>query len=180
MTPTSRRALQALIVVPSVGLALVTALGAPRGSLVAGAVLIVLTAFVVLTPSSRLTAVLLALHAANWVSCTNVPANASDWTLTLLAALALLTIHLAAALASALPPAAPLPRATVTRWVRRGLTVVALSIPVWALLVAQTSGAPAGVPLITYAAIASLAILALALWLAQPGNASSTTSPSGT
>ena len=84
-----------------------------------------------------------------------------------LAALAVLTIHLAASLASALPPAAPLPRATVRRWVQRALTVLGLSLPVWALLVAQSANAPKGVPLMTYAAVAAVAILALSFWLTQ-------------
>lgn len=167
MTPTSRRVLQLLIAVPSVGVALLAALAAPRGTLVGAAVLVVLTPFVVLDPASRLTMLLLTLQSVNWLSSTGVPAGLRDWALTLVAALALLSIHLAAALAAALPPSAPLSRATIQRWVRRTLTVIGLSVPVWAVLVTQTYGAPAGIPLLTYAAVASLAILALALWLAH-------------
>jgi len=163
----SQKVLRILIAVPSVALAFIAALAGTSGTLLGALVLTVLTPFVVLDPASRLTTLLLGLHAVNWLSSTSVPATAREWTLTFVAALAMLTIHLAAALASALPPAAPLPRATVARWIRRGLTVVGLSVPVWAVLVAQTAGAPAGVPFMTYAAVASLAILALAFWLAQ-------------
>lgn len=167
MMSLSQKVLRLLIAVPSVGLALLMAFSTPRGTLIGAAVLIVLTPFAALDPASRLTTLLLGLQGVNWISSTGVPASTRDWTLAVVAALAVLTIHLAAALASALPPAAPLPRATVQRWLRRGLTVVGLSLPVWALLVAQTAGAPAGEPLITYAALASLAILALAFRLAR-------------
>lgn len=167
MNPTSQKILRVLIAVPSVVLALLATLATPRGTLVGALVLIVLTPFIVLDPASRLTTLLLALHGLNWLSSTVTPVDARGWALTLVAALCVLTIHLAAALASSLPPAAPLPRPTVLRWVRRALAVVGLSIPVWALLVVQSAGAPAGVPLITYAAVSSLAILALAFWLAQ-------------
>lgn len=180
--PLSHRVLRALIAVPSVGLALLTALTGPRGTLVGAALIIVLTPFVVLDPASRLTTLLLALQGLNWVSSTVSPTSARDWTLSFVAALAVLTIHLAASLAVALPPAAPIPRATIVRWLRRALTVVGLSIPVWALLVAQTTTAPDGVPLITYAALAAVALAALAFWLGHASTpntpASSPSSPS--
>lgn len=164
---TSHKVLRLLIAVPSVGLALLAALAAPRGSLVGAAVLIVLTPFVVLDPGSRLAALLLALHGVNWLSSTDFPTQAREWALTVAAAVALLVIHLATALAAALPPSAPLPRPTIIRWVRRGLTVLGLSVPVWALLISQTVASPPGVPFLTYAAVASLAILALAFWMVQ-------------
>ncbi|EAP99667.1 ATP-dependent protease ATP-binding subunit [Janibacter sp. HTCC2649] len=167
MSPASQKVLRVLIAVPSVGLALLAAFTGLHGTIVGALVLIVLTPFVVLEPASRLTALLLGLHAVNWLSSTEVPHTTREWILTVVASLALLTIHLAAALASALPPAAPLPRATVARWVGRGLAVVGLSVPVWVLLVVQTSDAPPGVPSLTYAAVASLAVLALAFWLTQ-------------
>ena len=173
----SQKVLRVLIVVPSVVLALVTAFATPRGTLVGAIVLIVLTAFAVLEPASRLTSLLLALHSVNWLSSAAVPTHLRDWALTLVAAVGVLTIHLAASLASALPPAAPLPPATVRRWLRRSLTVLGLSVPVWAVLVAQSRSAPPGVPLLTYAAVASVAILALAFWLAQ---STPTTTPTPT
>lgn len=167
MNSPSQNVLRGLIALSSVGLALLVALAAPRGTLVGAGVVIVLTPFVVLDPASRLTSLLLALQSVNWLSSTVVPAQARDWVLTLIAAVALLTIHLAAALAAALPRAAPIPRATLRRWVRRGLTVVGLSAPVWAVLVAQSVSTPDGDSLATYAAIASLAVFALAFWLAH-------------
>ncbi|MEO7268919.1 MAG: hypothetical protein ABIW49_06920 [Knoellia sp.] len=167
MTPTSQKVLRTLIAVPSAGLGVLAAFAGSQGTLVGAFVLTVLTPFVVLDPASRLTTLLLGLQVVNWLSSTQVPGTTREWALTFVAALALLTIHLAAALASALPPAAPLPRATVVRWVGRGLIVVGLSVPVWALLVAQTADAPPGLPSMTYAAVASLAILALSFWLTQ-------------
>lgn len=163
----SHRALRVLIATWSVGLSLLAAFATPAGTLFGAAILIFLTPFVAVDPASRLTALLLALHGANWLWSTEVPADGDDWALTGIAAVVLLTIHLAAALAAALPPAAPLPRATLLRWTRRGLTVIGLALPVWALLVAQSAGAPPGVPVITYAALASVATLALAFVLAR-------------
>ena len=167
MISASQKVLRALMVVPSVALALLTAFATPRGTVVGAILLIVLTAFAALDPASRLTSLLLALQGVNWLSSTAVPTALRDWALTLVAAVAVLIIHLAASLACALPPAAPLPRATVWRWVRRTLTVLGLSVPVWVLLVAQSRSNPAGVPLLSYAAVASVAILALAFWLTQ-------------
>ncbi len=163
----SQKALRVIIAAASVGLALLTALGTPQGSLVAAAVLLIPTAFVALDPATRLTTLLLGLHAVNWLSSTVFPTQMRDWVLTIIAAVVLLTIHLAAALATALPDAAPIPRASLIRWVRRGLTVVGLSVPLWALLIGQSASSAPAVPVITYAAVASLAILALAFWLTQ-------------
>lgn len=167
MKSPSQKVLRTLIVVLSASLALTVALATPRGTLVGALLLIVLTAFAALDPASRLTSLLLVLHVVNWISSTDVPADLRSWALTAAAALVLLTIHLAASLATALPPAAPLPRATVRRWLRRGLTVLGLSLPVWALLVIQSRSAPPGVPLMTYSAVAAIAILALAFWLTE-------------
>lgn len=174
---TSQKALRALIVVPSVALALVAAFATPRGTVVGALLIMVLTAFAALEPASRLMSLLLAVQAVNWLSSAAVPADGGDWALTLVAAVAVLTIHLAASLAVALPPAAPLPRATVRRWVRRAVTVLALSTPVWAVLVAQSRSTPPGVPLLTYAAVAAVAILALAFWLTQSAASTRPTSP---
>lgn len=165
MRSRSQRVLRAVIAVVSVGLALLTVAVGPLGSVVAALVLVALTPFVVLDPGSRRTALLLALHAVHWLMSNTVPAGLRDWALTAVVALGLLTIHLAAALASALPPAAPVPRASVMRWSRRGLTVVGLSVPVWVLLASQTAARPDGDSVATYAALAALAALGLALWL---------------
>jgi hypothetical protein len=164
---TSQRVLRALIVVPSVGLALLAAFATPRGTVVGALLVIILTAFAALDPGSRVVTLLLAAHGVNWLSSAVVPARPLDWLLTLVASVAVLTIHLAASLAVTLPPAAPLPRATLRRWLRRAVTVMGLSVPVWTVLVSQSRSTPPGVPLLTYAAVASVAILALAFWLTQ-------------
>lgn len=166
MMSAGHKALRTFIALSSVVLALVPFV-ASLGSLVGAVGLIVLTAFVVLDPGSRLTALLLGLHCVNWSVSTAVPTQFRDWVLTLVAATLLLAIHLAAALASSLPPSAPFPRPTLRRWGRRALTVVGLSIPVWAVLVAQTVSTPEGDSLATYAAVVSLAIFAFAFWRVQ-------------
>ncbi|MFC7489276.1 MULTISPECIES: hypothetical protein [unclassified Knoellia] len=167
MIAPSHRALRALIAVSSTGLALAAAFVTPFGNVVGAVVLVGLTAFVVLDPGSRLTALLIALHSVNWLASTSVPTRSGEWMLTIVAATVLLVIHLAAALTTALPPSAPLPRPTLLRWGRRGLAVVGLSTPVWAVLVIQSSSTPAGDSLATYAAVVSLAVLALAFWRVQ-------------
>ena len=165
MRSRSQNVLRAIVGVVSVGLAVLTVTTGPLGSVVAALVLVALTPFVVLDPGSRLTALLLVLHGVHWLMSTTVPAGLRDWVLTLVMACGLLTIHLAAALATALPQSAPVPRASVERWGRRGLAVLGLSVPVWALLVSQTSSRPGGDSVVTYAALAALALLGLALWL---------------
>lgn len=166
MTSSSQRAVRAVLAGASAGLAVLTTVVAPGGSLVAALVLLALTPFAVLDPSSRLTTVLLVGHAGNWLMSVPVPDRLGDWLLVVLAAVALASIHLAAALASAFPPAAALPRPTLRRWARRSAAVLGLSTPVWALLVVQSGAAPAGDAVLTYAALAALALLAVAFWRA--------------
>lgn len=165
MRSPSQQVLRATIAVVSVGLAVLTVLVGPLASVVAGLVLVALTPFVVLDPGSRLTALLIVLHGLHWLMSNPVPDGPRDWALTLVMAVGLLTIHLAAALACALPAAAPVPRASLERWGRRAVVVVGLSVPVWALLVSQTVSRPGGDSVATYAALTALAALGLALWL---------------
>lgn len=167
MTTLSHTVLRGVIAVISVALAVLSAVVGPLGSVVAALILIALTPFVVLDPGSRLTALLVGLHGMNWLSSNPVPDGSRAWTLTILVALGLLAIHLAASMTSALPKAAPVPRASLVRWFRRTIGVVGLSVPVWALLISQSTSRPAGDALITYAAVAALAVLALAFWLAH-------------
>lgn len=167
MSSPSQNVLRVVIAAVSVGLALLAALTAPLGSLFTALVLVALTPFVVLDPGSRLTALLVGLHGVSWLASTTAPSSVRDWVLTIAMTLGLLTIHLAASLASALPRAAPVPRASLLRWGRRAVTVVGLSVPVWALLVAQSASPPAGDAAVTYAALAALALLGLSFWLAQ-------------
>lgn len=177
MTSTSQRVLRGAIAVASVGLAVLTTLWAPGGSLVAALVLLALTPFVVLDPASRLTTLLIAAHAGTWLMSVPVPRSVREWLVVLVAAVALATIHLAAALSAAFPTAATLPAATVRRWGRRSAGVLGLSVPVWALLVAQSGAAPAGDELLTYAALAALALLGYAFW--QSGARSTVGPPAG-
>lgn len=167
----SQRVLRALLGLVSVGLALFTLLMSPLPSLAATGVLLVLTAFAVLDPPSRLTTLLLIGQGLVWLMSNRVPTTLGDWLSTLVVAVGVLTIHLCAALASTLPPAAPLPVASVRRWSRRGLLVVVLSLPVWLVLVLEGRALPEGESLNTYVALAALGTLALALWLAQPQEA---------
>lgn len=166
MTSSSQKALRATIAVASVGLAVLTTVAAPGGSIVAALVLVGLTPFVVLDPASRLTTVLLAGHAGNWLMSVPVPDRLGEWLLVVVAAVSLATIHLAAALGAAFPAAATLPAATLRRWLVRSLVVIGLSVPVWLLLAAQSGAAPEGDPLLTYAALAALAVLAFGFWQA--------------
>jgi hypothetical protein len=165
MRSRSQNVLRAVIAVVSVGLAILTIAVGPLGSVVAALLLIALTPFVVVDPGSRLTALLITLHGLHWLMSNTVPDGPRDWVLTLVMACGLLTIHLASALATALPQSAPVPRASVERWGRRALAVLGLSVPVWALLVSQTASRPSGDSVTTYAALAALALLGLALWL---------------
>jgi hypothetical protein len=83
----------------------------------------------------------------------------------LVAALLGLVLHLSAALAASLPPAAPVPTGTVVRWARRSLVVVAATVPVWGVAFLAGEQRVAGEVSLTYAAIAATALLALAVWL---------------
>ena len=176
MTSTSQRVLRATIAVASVALAALTTLTAPGGSLVLALILVGLTPFVVLDPATRLGTLLLAGHAVNWLDSVPVPEEPGNWLPVLAAAVLLATIHLAAALSSAFPASADVPGATVRRWARRSAGVLALSLPVWLLLVAQSAAAPEGDPLLTYAALAAVGLLALGFW--QAATRSRTSAPS--
>lgn len=176
MTSPSQKAVRAALAVASVALAVLTTLTAPGGSLAAALVLLALTPFAVLEPGSRLTTVLLVVHGANWLMSVPRPDEVGAWLLVVLAACLLATIHLAAALAASFPAAAAIPGATLRRWLRRSATVLGLSVPVWVLLVAQSGAAPEGDVVLTYAALAALALLAFGFWQAGAG---STTAPAG-
>ena len=112
------------------------------------------------------------------------PDEGRDWLLALLAAALLLTIHLAAALAAACRRRPTCPGATLRRWGRRSPAVLGLSLPVWVLLLAQSEAAPEGDDLLTYAALAALALLAFGFWQAgargpAPGSPRGTRAPRG-
>jgi hypothetical protein len=157
--------LRGLLAVASLGAVVLTVLASPAPVLLAAAALVVLTGYAAWRPESALVAVLLAGHVVHWVVAVPVRAELAAWAQLLAAALLLLVVHLTASLAASLPPAAPLPAPTVRRWVRRGCVVAALTVPVWAVaaLAAQQDGL--GEVGLTYAAIAAVAVLTLAIWL---------------
>jgi hypothetical protein len=74
-------------------------------------------------------------------------------------------VHLSASLAASLPPAAPVPAGTWVRWTRRGLVVVATTVPVWGVAFLAAEQRVAGEVSLTYAAIMAAALLALTVWL---------------
>jgi hypothetical protein len=153
------------LVVASLGVLVLTIVASPAPVLVAAVVLVVLTGCAAWRPESSLVAVLVAGHVLHWVVAVPLRAGLAPWVQLLAAALLLLVVHLTASLAASLPPAAPVPTPTVRRWVRRGGVVAALTVPVWAVaaLAAQQEGL--GEVGLTYAAIAAVAVLTLAVWL---------------
>lgn len=162
---TSQQALRAIIALVSVALVVLTWTTSPMSSLAAAFVVLLFTPFAVLDPGSRLTALVLALHGGHWLMSNRAPASTRDWALVGIVAVGILTMHLCAALAASLPPAAPVPAASSRRWGVRGLAVVGLSVPVWALLVLESRTLPAGDSLATYVALSAVALLGLAIWL---------------
>ncbi|PRY56320.1 hypothetical protein BCF74_11937 [Knoellia remsis] len=162
---TSQRVLRALMGAAATAVALASWLATPGGSLIAALGLVVLTAFVVLDPGSRRTTLLMALLAAVWLWSAPAPSSLRHWALTFLVALALLVVHLAGALATVLPPAAPVPAATLRRWLRRGVGVVLACVPVWSVMIVATRAAAPGDAFLMYAALAGLVGVGAALAL---------------
>lgn len=171
MRSRSQTVLRVVIAVTSIGLAVLTAVVGPLGSIASALILVGLTPFAVLDPGSRATAVLVALHGVHWLVSNDTPDRLGEWALTVLVALGLLAIHLAASLASAFPSSTPVPRASLRRWLRRTLVVIGLSLPVWAVMYVQSASPPDGDSVLTYAAVAALAVLALAFRLAHAASA---------
>jgi hypothetical protein len=160
-----QRVLRGLLAGASTGVLVLTLLASPAPVLVAAVLLLAATAYAAWRPESSVVTVLVAGHILHWIVAVPVPVELSGWLRLLAAALLLLLVHLTASLSASLPPAAPLPAVTVRRWARRSCVVAALSVPVWAVaaLAAQQGGL--GEVGLTYAAIAAVAVLALAIWL---------------
>lgn len=129
------------------------------------ALLVGLTGYAVARPGSHAVTVLLAAHALHWMVVVALPVGLGGWLGLLAAAWLALAVHLTAALAATLPPAAPVPTATLARWLRRGLAVAGLVVPVWALAAVVGLHHVAGQLPLTYAAIAGVGLLALSVWL---------------
>ncbi len=161
----SQTVLRTVLAVASLGVVVLTVVASLAPVLLAAAVLVLLTGYAAWRPESSLVAVLVAGHVLHWVVAVPVRAGLGAWVQLLVAALLLLVVHLAASLAASLPPAAPLPAQTVRRWVRRGSVVAALTVPVWAVAALAEQQEELGEVGLTYAAIAAVAVLTLAIWL---------------
>jgi hypothetical protein len=161
-----------VLVAASLGLVVLTLLSSPGPVPVAGVVLAALTAYAATRPDSAVVAVLLAGHAVHWLVAVPVPTATSEWVWLLVAAWLALAVHLSASLAASLPASAPVTSVSVHRWLRRGATVAAATVPVWAVAMLSGRSGVAGEVSLTYAALAAVAILALAVWLLSRERAS--------
>lgn len=167
MLSRSQAVLRALVVVATVGACAVTLAASLSPLWIAAVLLVGLSVWVALHPSSPLAFVLVLGLAVHWLVTVTVPRTTSAWLLTLVTAVLLLAVHLCTSLAAALPPQAPLPALTIRRWTRRAALVVLACCPVWAVSVAVSRTGEPGRGTFTYAALAGTALLALALWLAS-------------
>ena len=161
----SQAGVRALLFASAVALVALTLVAAPRAVVVAGAVLVVVAGWAAWRPESAGAGLLVVGLAGHWVATVPVPVSTGSWLLLLAAAVLLLVVHLAAALAATLPPAAAIPARSARRWARRGATVAAATVPLWALSFVASRGSVPGEVSFTYAAIAGTAVLALAVWL---------------
>jgi hypothetical protein len=157
--------LRGVFVVASLALVVLTLIQSPGRVPVAAVVLAALTAYAMTKPDSAVVTVLLAGHAGHWLVAVPVPVATADWLWLLVAAWLGLVLHLSASLAASLPAAAPLPPVAVRRWLRRGATVAAATVPVWGVAMLSGRSRVAGEVSLTYAALAAVALLALAVWL---------------
>ena len=165
MTSRDQLVLRTVLVVASLGVLALTLTASPSPLWLAVVVLLALTGYAAWRPESALVAVLVGGHVLHWVVEVPVPSTSGRWLALLGAAVLLLVVHLAASLAASLPAAAPLPGPTVRRWLRRGGVVALLAVPVWAVAALAVQRAGLGEVGLTYAAIAAVAVLTLAVWL---------------
>lgn len=161
----SQAAVRGVLLGASVALVATTLVAAPDGLLPAAILLVALASWAAWRPESAAASALVVGLALFWVGTVPVPATTQGWLLLLLAAWLLLLVHLAAALAASLPPGAPVPARSLRRWSRRTAVVAAGTVPLWALSSTAGREVVAGQVSLTYAAIAAVAILALAVWL---------------
>ena len=161
----SQATVRGLLVAASLALVWLTLVAAPHGLVVAAVALVPLSVWAAWRPESPWATVLVAALVLHWVATVPVPSGAGAWLRLLAAAWLVLTVHLCAAFAASLPPSAPIPRAALRRWGRRGAVVAAVTLPVWALALVAGEQGVAGEVGLTYAAIAAAAVLALAVHL---------------
>jgi hypothetical protein len=167
MLSRSQAVLRGLLVAATVGACALTLAASPSPLWIAAAILVGLSVWVALHPSSRLAFVLVLGLAGQWLVTVPVPRTTGAWLPTVATAVLVLVVHLSTSLAAALPPQAPLPALTVRRWVRRTALVVAACCPVWAISFAVSRTSEPGQGTFTYAALAGTALLALAVWQAS-------------
>lgn len=171
MTSGGQLVLRTLLALSSLGVLALTMTASLSPLWLAALVLLALTGYAAWRPESGAVALLVGGHVLHWVVEAPVPSSLGRWLGLLAAALLLLVVHLTAALAASLPAAAPVPAPTVRRWLQRGGVVAGLTVPVWAVaaLAAQREGL--GEVGLTYAAIAAVTLLTLAVWLVsrEPG-----------
>jgi hypothetical protein len=161
----SQLVLRALLAAASLGMAVTTLVASDAPQLLALVLLTALTGHAAWRPESHVTSVLVALQVLHWLTTVARPDTTGTWVALLVATLLGLVVHLCAALAASLPPAAPVPPGTVVRWTRRGLVVAATTVPVWGVAFLAAEQRVAGEVSLTYAAIAAAALLALTVWL---------------
>ncbi|WP_406831449.1 hypothetical protein ABEG17_01310 [Pedococcus sp. KACC 23699] len=161
----SQAAVRLLLVVASVALVAVTLLAATDDLLAGAVVLVALSGWAAWRPESPAAGLLVVGLTLGWVGTVPVPDSTRAWVLLLAAAWLLVVVHLCAALAASLPPGASVPSASLRRWARRGVVVMAATVPVWALAYGAGRQVVPGDVSLTYAAIAGAAVLALAVWL---------------
>ena len=161
----SQAGVRGLLAASSLALLALTFAAAPQGVVVAAVALLVLTVGAVWRPEAPAAGLLVTGLALHWVTAVPVPTSTTSWLELLGAAWLLLVVHLSAALAASLPPGAPVPGQSVRRWTRRGAVVAAAIVPLWALAYAANRQAAPGEVGLTYAAIAALTVLTLAVWL---------------
>jgi hypothetical protein len=161
----SQLVVRALIVLASLALVALSFAVAPQGILVLAVVLVALTAYAATHPESWLVTLLLVGLVLEWLATVPVPSSLGQWLVLLVAAWCGLVVHLTASLAASLPGAAPIPAATVRRWLLRGATVGAVVVPVWALAAVSALQAVPGTVGLTYAALAGIGLLSLGVWL---------------
>lgn len=161
----SQAGVRGLLAASSLALVALTFAAAPQGLVLGAVALLVLTVGAVWRPEAFGASLLVAGLALHWLSAVPVPTSAASWLRLLVAAWLLLVVHLGAALAASLPPGAPVPRASLRRWARRGAVVAAGTLALWGLAYGAARAAAPGEVWLTYAAIAALAVLTLAVYL---------------
>lgn len=122
------------------------------------AVTVLLAVLAAAAPGSAAPLVLLLWLGGYWLL--GVAGPVSPWTV--LAAAAVLVVHVASGLAAHGPAGLVLDRATLVRWLRRGVAVGVATLLVWVVCAALARGGPPGGRLLSGTALAVVALVAAA------------------